>query len=222
MRTTYIYSIGFLAQFLFSARMLLQWIKSEAVGRVVSPTLFWWFSIGGALLMITYGMLREDVVIIAGQILLYYIYIRNLMLKRAWPEKITGFTFLMVALPFMLATGLSLTGIIGIEPLLRNEEISLPLLIWGGISTTLFSFRFFYQWISSEQSDNSIFPLGFWIISIIGCLMLLTYGILRRDPVVILGQAFSTIIYSRNIILLKRAEKTLKQAPDKRATGLTR
>lgn len=214
MNTNVIFSIGFSAQLLFSARMILQWIKSEAMGKVQSPVLFWWFSIGGALLMITYGMLREDVVIIAGQMLLYYIYIRNLMLQRAWPRNITGFTFVMVALPFIVAMVLHITGIIGVAPLLRNEEISLPLLAWGGISTALFSFRFFYQWMTSERSDNSVLPLGFWIISIVGCVMFLIYGILRRDPVIVLGQAFSTIIYARNIVLLKKANETLKPAPN--------
>lgn len=208
MNQTFIFSIGFLAQLLFSARMLLQWFKSEVAGRVVSPTLFWWFSLAGATLMIMYGLLRKDVVIIAGQILLYYIYIRNLMLQRAWPRNITGFTLLMLALPVLLVILLRLTGVIGIDPILRNEAIPLPVLIWGGISTVLFSFRFFYQWITSERSDDSVFPLGFWIISIAGCAMLLIYGILRHDPVLILGQAFSTIIYTRNIILLKKQLKT--------------
>lgn len=207
MNTTFIYAIGFLAQLFFSARMLLQWLKSEAVGRVVSPTFFWWLSICGAILMIVYGMLREDVVIIAGQLLLYYIYIRNLILKRVWPKNKRGFTLFMILAPFLMAGGMQSMGIAGVSPILNNEDISLPLLVWGGISTGIFSFRFFYQWISSERSDNSVFPLGFWIISIIGCVMLLIYGILRRDPVLVLGQSFSTVIYSRNIVLLKRANQ---------------
>jgi len=204
MNTTLIYSIGFLAQLLFSARMLLQWLKSEAVGRVVSPTFFWWFSIGGAFLMIIYGIFRQDVVIIGGQLLLYYIYIRNLMLKRVWPKNIIGFTLVMVLAPFLMVAALQSIGITGIAPILNNEAISLPLLVWGGISTGIFSLRFFYQWISSERLDNSVFPLGFWVISIIGCMMLFIYGILRRDPVLVLGQFFSTIIYSRNIVLLRK------------------
>jgi lipid-A-disaccharide synthase-like uncharacterized protein len=207
MSTTLIYATGFLAQLLFSARMLLQWLKSEAVGKVVSPAFFWWFSIGGALLMITYGILREDVVIIVGQLLLYYIYIRNLMLKRVWPKSIPGFTHFMISAPFLIIAVFKRLGISGIAPILKNDAIPLPLLIWGGMSTAVFSFRFFYQWVSSERSDNSVFPLGFWIISIIGCVMLLIYGILRSDPVLVLGQSFSTIIYGRNIILLKRGNQ---------------
>jgi lipid-A-disaccharide synthase-like uncharacterized protein len=205
MNTTLIYAIGFLAQLLFLARMLLQWLKSEAAGKVVSPTFFWWFSIGGALLMLIYGILRQDLVITGGQLLLYYIYIRNLMLKRVWPRKIIGFTLFMVSAPFITVAVLQGVGIAGIVPVLNNEAISLPLLVWGAVSTGIFSLRFFYQWVSSEKSDNSVFPLGFWVISIIGCVMLLIYGILRRDPVLVLGQFFSAIIYSRNIVLHGKA-----------------
>ncbi|MGD9210145.1 MAG: lipid-A-disaccharide synthase N-terminal domain-containing protein [Desulfobacteraceae bacterium] len=100
MSTTFIYAIGFSAQILFSARMLLQWLKSESVGKVISPVLFWWFSIAGALLMLVYGVLRKDVVIMGGQFLLYYIYIRNLMLKRAWPHQFLSFTMIMITAPF--------------------------------------------------------------------------------------------------------------------------
>jgi lipid-A-disaccharide synthase-like uncharacterized protein len=77
-------------------------------------------------------------------------------------------------------------------------------LIWGSTSTAFLSLCFFYQWIISEQSENSTLPLGFWVISIIGCTMLLIYGIIRRDPVLIPGQLFSNIIYSRNIVLLRK------------------
>ena len=157
--------------------------------------------------MLAYGILREDVVIIVGQLLLYYIYIRNLMLKRVWPKSVPGFTYFMVLAPFLMVAVFKSLGISGIAPILKNDAIPMPLLIWGGISTGVFSFRFFYQWISSERSDNSVFPLGFWIISIIGCVMLLIYGILRRDPVLVLGQSFSTIIYGRNIVLLRRANQ---------------
>lgn len=205
MKTTYVFSIGFTAQLFFSARMLVQWIKSETSGRVVSPVTFWLFSLGGALLMIIYGMLRQDIVIVAGQMLLYYIYVRNLMLKHVWDQAINRSTVALILLPFLMSAGLYFGGVVGIAPILRNDAISQPVLIWGSISTAIFSLRFFYQWILSEKSDDSIFPMGFWLISIVGASMLLVYGILRRDPVIIVGQLFSNIIYVRNIILLKRA-----------------
>jgi lipid-A-disaccharide synthase-like uncharacterized protein len=204
MNTAYIFLIGFIAQLFFSARMLVQWIKSETSGRVVSPVSFWLFSLGGALLMILYGMLRQDIIIITGQMILYYIYLRNLMLKRVWSRVINKAVIVLLLLPFIMSAGLYFGGFTGMAPILYNQAISYPVLVWGAISTTLFSSRFFYQWILSEKSDDSIFPMGFWLISIVGAFMLLIYGILRRDPVIILGQLFSNITFVRNIILLKR------------------
>ena len=46
-----IFYIGFTAQVLFSARMIVQWIKSETAGRVLSPVLFWQLSLAGAMLL---------------------------------------------------------------------------------------------------------------------------------------------------------------------------
>ncbi len=77
-----IYLLGFFAQSLFGARTVVQWVQSERVGRVVSPTWFWIFSLCGSSLFLVYGLLRHDVVILFGQTISFYIYIRNLQLKQ--------------------------------------------------------------------------------------------------------------------------------------------
>ena len=42
-----------------------------------------------------------------------------------------------------------------------------------------------------------------------GGLMTLVYGVVKREPVIILGQALATIIYVRNIMLIfKEREQT--------------
>jgi lipid-A-disaccharide synthase-like uncharacterized protein len=71
---------GIAAQFLFAGRFLVQWIASERAGRSVMPIAFWFFSMGGGLLTLIYGLARRDVVIILGQTLSIFIYLRNLML----------------------------------------------------------------------------------------------------------------------------------------------
>lgn len=71
---------GIAAQFLFAARFLVQWIASERAGRSVVPLAFWFFSMAGGVLTLIYGLARRDVVIILGQALSIFIYIRNLML----------------------------------------------------------------------------------------------------------------------------------------------
>ena len=72
MKDYLIYSIGFLSQILFFGRTIIQWFKSEHEGRVLSPTLFWKISLLASILMLTYGILRNDAAILIGQILVYF------------------------------------------------------------------------------------------------------------------------------------------------------
>ena len=70
--------LGFVAQGLFTARFLVQWIASERAGRSVIPLMFWIFSVGGGLLLLIYALYRKDVVFIAGQAFGVCVYLRNL------------------------------------------------------------------------------------------------------------------------------------------------
>jgi lipid-A-disaccharide synthase-like uncharacterized protein len=70
--------LGFAAQALFSMRFLVQWIASERARQSVMPVAFWFFSIGGGVLMLIYALYRRDPVFIAGQALGLVVYVRNL------------------------------------------------------------------------------------------------------------------------------------------------
>lgn len=71
---------GLIAQLLFTARFLVQWISSERAGASVVPMAFWIFSMGGGLMTLVYGVAKREPVIILGQSLATLIYIRNIML----------------------------------------------------------------------------------------------------------------------------------------------
>ena len=66
----------------------------------------------------------------------------------------------------------------------------------------LFTARFLVQWIASERAGQSVVPMAFWFFSMGGGLMTLIYGIVKREPVIILGQSLATLIYIRNIMLI--------------------
>ena len=70
--------LGFAAQIFFTLRFAVQWIASERVGKSVIPVAFWWFSIGGGLLLLIYALYRRDPVFIAGQAFGVFVYLRNL------------------------------------------------------------------------------------------------------------------------------------------------
>ena len=73
-------AFGLVAQLLFTARFLVQWISSERAGQSVVPMAFWFFSMGGGLMTLVYGIAKREPVIILGQSLATIIYIRNIML----------------------------------------------------------------------------------------------------------------------------------------------
>ena len=70
--------IGFAGQALFSARFLTQWIASERRQESVIPTYFWYFSIGGGMVLLAYAIHRRDVVFGLGQAAGLFVYARNL------------------------------------------------------------------------------------------------------------------------------------------------
>jgi lipid-A-disaccharide synthase-like uncharacterized protein len=71
--------IGLIGQALFTARFVVQWIASEKAGKSVIPVSFWFFSLGGGLVLLGYALYRQDPVFIIGQALGTLIYVRNLM-----------------------------------------------------------------------------------------------------------------------------------------------
>jgi lipid-A-disaccharide synthase-like uncharacterized protein len=73
---------GFGGQALFAARFLVQWLVSEKKRRSVIPTVFWYLSLGGGLVLLVYALHLRDPVFIAGQATGVFIYLRNLMLLR--------------------------------------------------------------------------------------------------------------------------------------------
>ena len=78
-------AIGFLGQILFGMRFIVQWIASEKRRESVIPVAFWYFSIGGGLLLFAYSLWRVDPVFIFGQSLGVFIYGRNLYLIHRQP-----------------------------------------------------------------------------------------------------------------------------------------
>ncbi|MBX6315427.1 MAG: lipid-A-disaccharide synthase N-terminal domain-containing protein [Isosphaeraceae bacterium] len=73
-------TVGFTGQAIFTARFLAQWVVSERQKDSVVPVIFWWLSLAGGLTLLCYAVHREDPVIIVGQSLGVFIYVRNLML----------------------------------------------------------------------------------------------------------------------------------------------
>ena len=74
--------VGFAGQGLFAMRFIIQWLSSEKQAKSVLPVAFWYFSIGGGAVLLLYAIWRQDPVIICGQGLGLFIYLRNLYFIR--------------------------------------------------------------------------------------------------------------------------------------------
>jgi lipid-A-disaccharide synthase-like uncharacterized protein len=70
-------SIGFIAQFLFSIRFIVQWLATERAQASIIPETFWYFSLAGGALLLAYAVYRMDPVFIVGQAAGLAIYARN-------------------------------------------------------------------------------------------------------------------------------------------------
>ncbi|HIT98158.1 MAG TPA: lipid-A-disaccharide synthase N-terminal domain-containing protein [Candidatus Merdimorpha stercoravium] len=202
-----VFLIGIAAQILFSGRLLVQWIASERAKKVLSPTLFWQMSMAASFMLCVYGWLRNDFAIIAGQLISYYIYIWNLRAKKAWDTMPAVLRAVVSYLPVVAVCWFAVDWRETAEHLFRQENIPGWLIVFGTVGQFTFTLRFIYQWRYSARAGESLLPTTFWLISLLGSGMIIAYAIIRRDPVLILGQSTGFVVYLRNIMISRKAAR---------------
>jgi lipid-A-disaccharide synthase-like uncharacterized protein len=196
----WIYCIGFAAQLFFAARVMVQWYLSEKHRKVESPMLFWLFSIAGSLILLYYGWLRRDLAILVGEFISFYIYLWNLRAKGLF-ERMPRFVPVLVAAVPLVAVALMLSRSTSFSTdFFRDAEVTGPLLVFGIAGQIIFKFRFIFQWFYSVSHKESSLPLVFWIISVVGSLMIIVYGLIRHDWVLVAGQ-IGIVASVRNIMI---------------------
>ena len=196
----YIYSLGFIAQFFFSARVIIQWFYTEKEARVITPTIYWILSLTASFLFFMYGYFRDDFAIMFGQFIGYYIYIRNLQLQNKWSNFNITIRQILILLPIVVCIERAWnSNFFDFDSLFYNPDIPQWLLYLGVVSQITFTFRYVYQWMSSEISKKSHLPLGFWTISIAGAILIIIYSVFRKDPVLFFSHIAGIFMYSRNI-----------------------
>lgn len=197
-------AIGLLAQGFFSARILVQWIASERARRVLSPSLFWVFSVAGAYLLCLYGWLRSDFAIVFGQFISYYVYLWNLRAKGLWARCPRVLRLVLLLTPVVALALVAGGAESALQRFLPSPTLPLWLLLFGTTGQVLFTLRFVYQWAYSRREGISRLPATFWVISLVGALSIVVYGLLRADVVLIVGQGAGLVAYTRNIMLSRK------------------
>jgi lipid-A-disaccharide synthase-like uncharacterized protein len=75
--------IGWCGNAIFFSRFFVQWYATEKLKRVVVPTAFWWLSLAGSLLLLSYALFyQRDSVFIFAYAFTWIPYIRNLIIHR--------------------------------------------------------------------------------------------------------------------------------------------
>ena len=201
----WVYGLGFFSQFLFGIRMLIQWYLSEKEGKIVSPVIFWQLSLVAGFLFILYGIFQNDFVIILGQGLSYVISLRNLHLEGAWKNMPFSFWVGAIVIPLTTITWLFLESA-GVGPVFHWSDFLQPIVFVGAIGQILLNGRFAYQWYYAEKTKTADLPLGFWLMTASGSILVVIYALFDFEPVLLFAQGLGLIASIRNIQLHYKAK----------------
>lgn len=143
-----------------------------------------------------------------GQALTYFIYIRNLQLQGQWVKTPQFLRVFLLIFPILIVIYGYNNGDYDIEKLFQNADIPLWLLILGSVAQVILRCALSISGFILKGKKSSL-PLGFWMLSLAGGALILTYAVLRRDPVLLIGHLIGVFIYIRNIKLSFAIDKGL-------------
>jgi len=81
--------------------------------------------------------------------------------------------------------------------------------LFGYIAQLAFGLRFFVQWLHAEREQKSVTPKSFWLLSIIGNILLYIYSMHQLQFAMSLMQSQNMILSLRNLNLQGPKEKQL-------------
>ena len=196
----WVYLIGFAGMGIYGLRILIQWYLSERSRQVESPGIYWVLSSIGAVILYVYGWLRKDFSIIFGESVGYYIYMWNIGVMGLYKKVPRILIVLQAVFPLVILALIVRDIPTFADTFLHNKDVPLWLLLFGVLAQLTYELRSVYQLIYSYKRHQSVLPMGHWIIAVIGSAMIITYGIIRHDWVLAIGQ-FSIFFSIRNLML---------------------
>lgn len=217
-----LYPLGFLANLLFAARFIIQWIRSEKTHQSHFSESFWSISLWGSLLMTLHSFIQVQFPVCLIQACNAVLYWRNLDLIRyskntlmSFPKVCIWLGILLIGMTvaFMAQSWLSFGTLewMRIPDFTEAKETHVSFL-WnaiGSCGTFLFASRFWIHWWRAETNPSEALKSDFWIISLVGSALALSYFIRIFDLVNIIGFSAGMVPYMRNLILMKKAQKVV-------------
>ena len=198
--------LGLVAMGVYGSRILIQWYLSEKHHRVESPGIYWVLSSLGAVLLYVYGWLRKDLSIIVGESLGYYVYMWNISILGLY-KKVPRVVIVLQAIFPLVILALIIQDLPSfVRTFLKNEYVPMGLLLFGIAGQVTYEIRSIYQLVYSYRRHASVLPLGHWVLAVIGSVMIITYGLIRHDWVLAIGQ-FSIFFSIRNLMICLSSRK---------------
>lgn len=205
----WVYLLGLCGMAIYGTRIVVQWYLSEKSKQVESPGIYWVMSSIGAIVLYIYGWLRKDFSIIFGESLSYYIYMWNIGIMGLYKRVPKVLIVLQALFPLVILALISQDFQTFSQNFLHNEAVP-PKLLWFGIAGQFtYEIRSVYQLVYSMKRKRSILPLGHWLLAVAGSLMIIAYGIIRHDWVLVIGQ-FAVVFSIRNIMIYFQAKRREK------------
>ncbi len=202
----WVYLLGLVAMGVYGSRILIQWYLSEKHHRVESPGIYWVLSSLGAVLLYVYGWLRKDLSIIIGESLGYYVYMWNISILGLYKKVPRIVIFLQAIFPLVILALIIQDLPSFVQTFLKNEYVPMGLLLFGIAGQVTYEIRSIYQLVYSYRRHESVLPLGHWVLAVIGSVMIITYGLIRHDWVLAIGQ-FSIFFSIRNLMICLSSHK---------------
>lgn len=196
----WVYLLGLAGMGIYGTRIVVQWYMSERSHRVETPEIYWVMSSIGAVVLYIYGWLRKDFSIIFGESLSYYIYMWNMSIMGLY-KKVPKVVIVVQALfPVVILALISHDLPTFVDSFLHNKDVP-PKLLWFGIAGQFtYEIRSVYQLVYSMRRRESVLPLGHWLLAVAGSVMIIAYGLIRHDWVLVIGQ-FAVFFSIRNIMI---------------------
>lgn len=207
----WVYLLGLAGMGIYGTRIVVQWYMSERSHRVETPEIYWVMSSIGAVVLYIYGWLRKDFSIIFGESLSYYIYMWNMSIMGLYKRVPKPVIVVQAFFPVVILALISHDFPTFVDSFLRNEDVP-PKLLWFGIAGQFtYEIRSVYQLVYSMRRKESLLPLGHWLLAVAGSLMIIIYGIIRHDWVLVIGQ-FAIVFSIRNIMIYFAYKRRQKKA----------
>lgn len=206
----WVYALGLVGMAIYGVRIVVQWYLSEKAHEVVSPGIYWIMSSIGAVVLYIYGWLRKDFSIIFGESVGYYIYMWNIAILGLY-KNTPKWVFVVQALFPVVIIGMMIWDLPTFtQDFLHNDNVPPKLLALGIIGQFTYEIRGVYQLVYSLRRKQSILPLGHWILAVAGSVMIIAYGLIRHDWVLVIGQ-FAVVFSIRNIMIYISSHRRKKK-----------